>query len=81
MGRFVGEAKSIGDLEIGKVYACAWRDHELTSRAEQLEYVRICEISSSTKSGELVKTSAGNRVFSRLRWFGPFPSTVADIGN
>lgn len=73
------EATIIDGIVPDCVYATCWKAHKLECRTQQLEYVTVLGVSYNTKSGELVKTNRGNRVFSKLRWFGPLASKLSDL--
>lgn len=70
------QIKEVGDLFPGFVYATSWRDGR---RGTELYYVRVIRIKTETPGEECVVTNQGNRSFSRLKWYGPFPATLEDF--
>lgn len=73
------EIQNINGLEAGRLYACCWKNHGYKHKTYALSYVTVYETRTDTKSKEFVKTSVGNRRFSKMRWFGPFPTNIDDV--
>lgn len=74
------EIKNISDLEVGSVYATFWVAHELDSRKERISYIRVIGVGKKRIADcGYVRSDAGNRTFSKLRWFGPLPGSRADL--
>jgi len=75
----IKEIHLIDDLEPGHTYLYCWKNHPYKHKMEHLEAILVLRIDVNNENKRYVRTSGGNRIFSRLRWFGPIPNKLAQL--